>query len=152
VLLLIATASIRSATSADLPAVERLLEKSELPLDGVREAFDTFVVAEADGDIVGVAGLELCCDDALLRSVAVLPDWRSRGVGRALVARAIANAEASGLRALYLLTTSAEHYFPTFGFKKIERAHVPESVRATREFTDACPESATAMRRVLKTA
>jgi amino-acid N-acetyltransferase len=148
-LFVIATANIRAATSADLPAVERLLEKSELPLDGVREAFDTFVVADADGDIVGVAGLELCCDDALLRSVAVLPEWRSRGVGRALVARAIANAEASGLHALYLLTTTAEHYFPTFGFKKIERAHVPESVRATREFTDACPQSATAMRRVL---
>jgi amino-acid N-acetyltransferase len=142
-------AEIRRATPGDLPKVERLLTASDLPLTGVREALQSFVVAESDGDIVGVAGLEVCCDDALLRSVAVAPEWRSKGLGRALVTRAVAEAEARGLRALYLLTTTAEHYFPTFGFKKIERAHVPESVRATREFTDACPQSATAMRRVL---
>jgi amino-acid N-acetyltransferase len=102
-------------------------------------------VAEADGDLVGVAGLEVCCDDALLRSVAVKPEWRSKGVGRALVTRAISDAEARGIRALYLLTTTAEHYFPSFGFKKITREDVPEPVRATDEFTTACPASATVM-------
>ena len=142
-----ATATVRAATIKDLPRVERLLTASDLPLEGVRESFDTFVVAEADGDLVGVAGLEVCCDDALLRSVAVAPEWRSRGVGRALVNRAIANAEASGLRALYLLTTTAEQYFPSFGFKKIERSQVPDAVRATREFTEACPASAAVMSR-----
>ena len=146
---MIATTSIRAATSDDLFAVEQLLEASDLPLDGVREALDTFVVAESDGDLVGVAGLEICCDDALLRSVAVAPEWRSRGVGRALVNRAIANAELQGIRALYLLTTSAEHYFPSFGFKKIERSDVPEAVRATREFSVACPASAAVMTRSL---
>jgi amino-acid N-acetyltransferase len=145
-------ANIRPATTQDLPRVERLLTASQLPLDGVREALSTFVVAEADGELVGVAGLELCCDDALLRSVAVAPEWRSRGVGRALVTRAIAEAEARGLRALYLLTTTAEHYFPSFGFKKVDRADVPDAVRATKEFTGACPDSATAMSRVLSAA
>ena len=143
------TANVRAATTQDLPRVERLLTASQLPLDGVREALGTFVVAEAEGDLVGVAGLELCCDDALLRSVAVAPEWRSRGVGRALVTRVIAEAEARGLRALYLLTTTAEHYFPSFGFKKVERASLPDAVRATKEFTTACPDSATAMSRVL---
>lgn len=146
------TANIRPATPQDLPRVERLLTASQLPLDGVREALSNFVVAEADGDLVGVAGLELCCDDALLRSVAVAPEWRSRGVGRALVTRAIAEAEARGIRALYLLTTTAEHYFPSFGFSKVARADLPEAVRATREFTTACPDSATAMSRVLSAA
>lgn len=147
---MIATTHIRAAGDSDLSSIEELLTKNDLPLDGVREALDTFVVAEADGNLVGVAGLEICCDDALLRSVAVDPEWRSRGVGRALVARAIANAEARGIRALYLLTTTAEHYFPSFGFKKIERADVPETVRATREFTVACPASAAAMSRNLR--
>jgi amino-acid N-acetyltransferase len=149
---MIASARIRAATDDDLPAVEHLLRASELPLDGVREAFDTFVVAESGGDLVGVAGIEVCRDDALLRSVAVAPDWRSRGVGRALVSRVIADAEARGLRALYLLTTTAEHYFPSFGFSKVERAALPESVRATKEFTSACPDSAVAMCRELSAA
>ena len=142
-------ASLRPASVTDLPRVEKLLTDSQLPLDGVKESLKNFVVAESGGDIVGVAGLEVCCDDALLRSVAVCPEWRSKGVGRALVNRAIAEAESRGLRALYLLTTTAEHYFPSFGFSKVDRAAIPEPVRATKEFTSACPASAVAMSRSL---
>ena len=137
--------SLRPAAPADLSAVERLLTDSALPLEGVREALADFVVAESGGDIVGVAGLEVCCDNALLRSVAVRPEWRSHGLGRALVTRAIADAEARGLHALYLLTTTAERYFPSFGFRKIDREAVPPEVRETVEFRSACPASATVM-------
>lgn len=140
-----AAARIRPAAASDLPAVERLLTDSALPFDGVRDALSDFVVAESDGELVGVAGLEVCRDDALLRSVAVKPEWRSRGVGRQLVTCAIANAESRGLHALYLLTTTAERYFPSFGFEKIERTEVPTPIRETKEFTDACPASATVM-------
>lgn len=144
------TPTLRPAKNSDLPRVERLLTESSLPLDGVKEALPTFAVAELGDDLVGVAGLEICCDDALLRSVAVRPEWRSKGVGRALVTRVIADAEARGLRALYLLTTTAEHYFPSFGFSKITRDDVPDAVRETKEFTEACPASATVMSRLLK--
>jgi len=142
-------ANIRAARPEDFPRVERLLADSELPLAGVPRSLDGFVVAESEGELVGVAGLEVCCDDALLRSVAVRPEWRSRGVGRALVTRTIADAEARGLRALYLLTTTADRYFPSFGFQKIEREDVPPDVRKTDEFTSACPASATVMSRSL---
>lgn len=85
-------ARVRPAVPADLPRVETLLTESNLPLAGVRDALVAghFVVAQAGDEIVGVAGVEVCCDDALLRSVAVSPDWRSRGVGRQLVTHAIA--------------------------------------------------------------
>lgn len=141
---------IRPAVAGDLARVERLLAESSLPLAGVKEALGDFVVAEAGGALVGVAGLEVCCDSALLRSVAVAPEHRSTGVGRALVMRAIGEAESRGLHALYLLTTTAEHYFPSFGFRKIERAEVPAAVLATEEFTRACPASATVMARALR--
>ena len=136
---------VRAAAPDDLAAVERLLTTSGLPVDGVRDALPTFVVAQAGNDIVGVAGLEVCCDNALLRSVAVSPDWRSHGLGRALVTRVISDAEARGIRALYLLTTTAERYFPSFGFQTIERDDVPTDVRDTAEFQSACPASATVM-------
>src|SRR5436309_14760685 len=86
--------TLRPANSADLAQIERLLTASQLPLAGVAEALPGFVVADADGAIVGTAALESCCDNALLRSVAVAPEWRSRGLGRALVSRVIADAEA----------------------------------------------------------
>jgi amino-acid N-acetyltransferase len=138
---------IRAARPEDLGAVERLVGDAGLPLDGVADALPTFVVAEAPEGIVGVAGLEMGRDNALLRSVAVAPEWRSHGVGRALVARVIADAEARGIDALYLLTTTAERYFPSFGFAPIEREEVPADMRETAEFREACPASAVVMRR-----
>jgi amino-acid N-acetyltransferase len=138
-------AELRSAVPADLPAIEKLLTASALPLAGVARALPGFVVAESNGEIVGTAALEACCDNALLRSVAVAPEWRSRGLGRALVTRVIADAEARGTRALYLLTTTADHYFPSFGFQPITRDRVPTDVRETEEFQSACPASAVAM-------
>lgn len=138
-------ATVRLAEATDLSKVEQLLKASDLPLDGVRDALPTFVVAQHGDAIVGVAGLEVCCDNALLRSVAVADEWRSRGLGRALVTRVISDAEARGIRALYLLTTTAERYFPTFGFRAISRDDVPDDIRATTEFQSACPASATVM-------
>ena len=139
------TTRLRAAAPADLGAVETLLTASDLPLDGVRDALPTFVVAESGTDLVGVAGLEVCCENALLRSVAVRPEWRSHGIGRALVTRVISDAESRGIRALYLLTTTADRYFPSFGFRTITRDEVPADVRETAEFREACPASATVM-------
>ena len=138
-------ARLRAATASDLPAIERLLTASKLPLDGVREALPSFIVAEAGTELVGVAGLEPCRDNALLRSVAAAEEWRSRGVGRALVQRVITDAESRGVHALYLLTTTAERWFPSFGFHPIARDHAPADIRATAEFRGACPASAAVM-------
>lgn len=145
-----APALIRSASAGDFQAVSRLLTESSLPLDGVPGTLNGFLVAESGGEVVGVAGLESCCDNALLRSVAVRPEWRSRGLGRSLVERIIAEAEGRGIHGLYLLTTTAEHYFPSFGFKAVSRDAVPSDIQATGEFRGACPASATAMALALR--
>jgi len=138
--------TIRQATDADLPQVLALLDAASLPTSGVAEALCGFLVAESDGALVGVVGLEACCDRyALLRSTAVTPTWQGRGLGRQLVERAIAEAEARGVHALYLLTTTAERYFPSFGFSQVSRDAVPDEIKATEEFTSACPASATVM-------
>lgn len=153
------TPTPRPATAADLPAVERLLAAAGLPTAGVADVFarhpPDFVVADAPGapgapgELVAVAGLEVCGDDGLLRSVAVDPAWRAHGLGRDLVRRLVCEAEARGLRALYLLTMTAEHYFPRLGFAPVDRAAVPAEVAATLEFRSACPASAVAMARPL---
>jgi arsenite methyltransferase len=140
-----ASPTLRPATDADLPAVEQMLAASGLPTTGVAEALGEFIVAESGDRIVGVVGLELCGEHALLRSTAVAPEWQGRGLGRQLVERIIAEAEARGIKALYLLTTTAERYFPSFGFVRTVRESVPEPVRATAEFSSACPASATIM-------
>ena len=138
--------ALRAATAADLESIFSLLAASDLPTVGVAESLAGFSVAEHDGRIVGVVGLETCCRRyALLRSTAVAAEYRKHGIGRRLVERAIANAEASGFSALYLLTTTAEAYFPSFGFTRVSREAVPNEVQATEEFSSACPSSATVM-------
>jgi amino-acid N-acetyltransferase len=143
------TPMLRPATAADLADIERLLTEAHLPTDGVAGSLATFVVAEHERHLVGAAGLELCRNDALLRSVVVAPTWQGRGLGRALVSRVIAEAEDRRLHALYLLTTTAEQYFPAFGFERTTRDAVPADVRATAEFRTACPVSTTVMRKTL---
>ena len=131
-------------------AVEELLTKTNLPVEGVKKTIDSFVVAENKGKVVGVAGVERCGDFGLLRSVAVDPAVRGRGVGAAMTEWLIADSEASGLHALYLLTTTAEDYFPSFGFEKTARDTVPAEIKQSSEFRDICPSSATVMYRELR--
>jgi amino-acid N-acetyltransferase len=140
---------VRAATEADYGAVRALLEASSLPLAGVPATLAGFYVAEDQGRVVGVVGLELYGADALLRSAVIDPPTRGSGVGRALVDRALEHARKRGIRAIYLLTTTAERYFPRFGFDRITREDVPNAVQASVEFREACPASATVMRKVV---
>lgn len=137
--------TIRPATPADLPRIEQLLVANALPTAGVADAVSGFLIAELNGLLAGVAGVEARGRTGLLRSVAVDSSWRDRGLGRRLVERTIAEATARRMTALYLLTTTAERYFPTFGFIPVTRDAVPASVRDTVEFNGACPASATVM-------
>ena len=94
---------------------------------------------------MGCAALEVHGDAALLRSVAVAPDRRGEGLGQDLTRAALTLASARGLRRIYLLTETAEGFFPRFGFRRIARDEVPGPVRESVEFRKACPESAAVM-------
>lgn len=142
-------ASVRPATGRDYPAVIGLLDAASLPVAGIAEELADFLVAEADGRIVGAIGLERYGDAALLRSAVVEAGERGAGLGAALVERLLDAARASGVRQIYLLTTTAERYFPRFGFAPVARDQVPSAVRASVEFREACPASAVAMRKAL---
>ena len=107
------------------------------------------MVARDRGRVVGSAALELYPDGALLRSVAVSREEQGRGLGHQLTDAAIRLAQDVGAPAIYLLTTTAEGFFPKFGFERIARAEVPASVRTSVEFTSACPSTATVMRKSL---
>jgi amino-acid N-acetyltransferase len=141
--------TVRSARSDDLAAIQELLRDAGLPTDGVADWLPRFRVAEVEGRIVAVAGMETYGPSALLRSVAVRPDWRGSGLGRLLVDDLLSDAESRGTHDVYLLTTTAEHYFPRLGFACIRREEVPELVQASVEFTSACPSSAVVMQKRL---
>lgn len=141
--------ALRQAAPADLPDVEALLAAASLPTADVAAHLSHFAVADEDGRLVGVAGVERHGSVGLLRSVCVAADRQGRGLGGTLVELVEAWAMASGVEDLYLLTTTAEPYFAGRGFVRVERADVPEAIRATTEFSTLCPSSATCMHRSL---
>ena len=140
---------ISPAHEEDLPAVCRLIETQRLPLEGVAEHLDTMVVAKDGNRLVGAAAVELYADGALLRSVVVDPGLRGQGLGHRLAEAALRVAKDRGSDTAFLLTTTAEEFFPKLGFERIGRDEVPASVQASVEFRSACPSSAVVMRKRL---
>ena len=104
-----------------------------------------------DGDqLIGTAALEIYADGALLRSVAVKPRQQGRQLGHQLTDAALQLAANQGAHTVFLLTTTAERFFPKFGFEQIAREQVPASVRGSVEFQSACPASAIVMRKQVR--
>jgi len=141
---------IESATERDVPEILALLERLHLPIDGVDEHLATMLVAREGGHVVGTAALELYADGALLRSVAVEPSRQGQQLGHQLTDAALHLAISHGRHNVFLLTTTAEGFFPKFGFEPIIRDQVPPSVRASVQFQSACPASAFVMRKRLR--
>jgi amino-acid N-acetyltransferase len=141
--------TLRPAAPDDLADVERRLAAAGLPSSDVRSKPDCFYVARADGDRVGVGGLERRGSDGLLRSVAVEPPARGRGVGTAICDRLEAEARGAGVDALYLLTTTAAGFFADRGYAEIDREDAPAAIRETTEFAELCPASASCLHKRL---
>jgi amino-acid N-acetyltransferase len=137
---------IRGAEPRDRAGVEALLAGAGLPTEGVDEHLHSFFVEDDGGRLVGAVGLELYGERALLRSVVVAVSARGTGLGSTLTRRALDEARARGVRTVYLLTTTAEAFFPRFGFERTSREEIPEAVQASPELRGACPGTAVAMR------
>jgi N-acetylglutamate synthase-like GNAT family acetyltransferase len=142
---------IAPATPQDAAAIARLLESCGLPTADVAQHLTHFLVAKAGGTLVGVTGLEPAGGYGLLRSLAVDPAHRSRGIARALCSRIEARGAELGIRALYLLTTTAERFFAASGFTSVRRGSVPDAIRSTLEFSSLCPDSAVVMTKQITT-
>ncbi len=141
--------TISPAQAGDLESIKSILLANELPPDGVEDHWKTFLIARDGEKVVGCGGAEAYQFAALIRSVAVLPEYRSHGIGRKLVRQLLDRLASRGLREFYLLTTTAEGYFKKRGFKPIDRDEVHPQLLGSREFQGACPDTAVCMRLVM---
>ncbi|HQR56528.1 MAG TPA: arsenic resistance N-acetyltransferase ArsN2 [Burkholderiaceae bacterium] len=147
---MVVNAALRSAVPDDLGRVVALLEHAGLPAaDITPDGLADFMVAHDAAEIIGVAGLERHGEHGLLRSLAVAPDWRGRGLGAALVEAIEAKARALGVRSLLLLTRTAAPLFAARGYEEITRSQAPAAVQASTEFTVLCPASSTCMQKII---
>lgn len=116
--------TIAAATTAELDDVLSLLSAVGLPLEGVAEHLDDFLLATDErGQLLGCAGLERYGESALLRSVAVRGALKGAGIGSRLTARTLEHAKETGIKEVVLLTTTAREFFARrFGFADVSRS------------------------------
>ncbi|MFB6248039.1 MAG: arsenic resistance N-acetyltransferase ArsN2 [Salinibacter sp.] len=144
------TLPIRAARAEDLSAIRALLRTCDLPGEDLMPAhLAHFLVAPAGDDLRGCVGLEPRGEVALLRSLAVRPAARGRGLGGRLVGTVHRRAYGTGVRTLYLLTTTAAPFFRRRGYEQIAREALPEALQQTEQAARLCPASATCMRKRL---
>ncbi len=138
--------TIRAETANDAQAIERLHERTFGPGRFVLSAYrlrerighllDLSFTAHINTLLVGsVRQLPICVGDTpalLLGPLTVEPPFRDRGVGRALLERALGDAKAKGHRLIVLV--GDESYYSRVGFKAIPkgRATMPGPVDLTR--------------------
>jgi amino-acid N-acetyltransferase len=125
---------IAPAQAADLPALRALLTYCGLPTAGVDSHLGTVLVPRDGQHLVGSAGLGCYGTVALLRSVAVAPHLRGKHLGEQLVLAALDLAGERDIAAVYLLTETAQGFFPRFGFTAIGRSEVPLALHESAEW------------------
>ncbi|MGE5183935.1 MAG: arsenic resistance N-acetyltransferase ArsN2 [Acidobacteriota bacterium] len=126
--------------------VRALLVAAGLPIDDLDDAGVHLYGATEGATLAGVVGLQVAGGAGLLRSLAVDPAYRDRGLGTRLCDLVVAEARARSLGELWLLTQTARDYFARRGFEVVARDQVPPPLRATAQFSSLCPSTAVAMR------
>ncbi len=120
--------SIRAMELADVDAVLKVEEASFVSpwsrAAFVAEVGDNdlacYLVAEADGQVIGYAGMWLIVDEAHVTNVALLPAYRGQGLGNLLMAALCGVAKAVGARRMTLevrpSNTAAQRLYAKLGF------------------------------------
>lgn len=141
--------NIQKATEQARAAIVSLLQSQKLPTEDLPAVLENFLIAEEDGQLVALIGLERYGRDGLLRSMVVHPAYRNRQIAERLVHQLETTASLSGIATLYLLTETAEKYFSRKGYNIISRSEVPPLLMQSSEFSHVCPASATVMKKEL---
>ena len=125
---------MRRASTSDVPHIKSLVDHYagrillEKNLVTLYEAVQEFWVAEVDGEVVGCGALHVMWSDlGEVRTVAVHPRVKGRGVGHAIVDQLLEVARQLRLERVFVLTFETE-FFSRHGFTEIEGTPVTAEV------------------------
>ena len=131
---------IRKAVINDVPDIHRILNhyaEKDLLLPRSLSALydhlrDYFVLEDSrpGHQIKGVCGLGICWEDlAEIRSLAVAVDQQGEGSGTRLVEMCLREAEALGLKKVFVLTYVPD-FFKKLGFREVNKSVLPHKIWA----------------------
>jgi len=94
----------------------------------IYENLQTFSVAEENGVVIGCCALEVIWSDlAEIKSLAIAPEHRSRGVGKRLVTTILEQARQLGVPQIFALTLEPG-FFQKLGFTVVAKEALPMKV------------------------
>lgn len=129
--------TVRRARTGDVPGIRRLIDLYSMDRRLLAKATVTlyedvqeFWVASPSehGPVIGCGALHVMWEDlAEIRTLAVDPDHKGRGVGARVVTALLEQARWLGVKRVFVLTFERE-FFTRFGFSEIDGAPVPPAV------------------------
>lgn len=126
---------IRKATIQDVKAIHALIgyyaKKGAMlarPLSELYENVRDFFACEEGGKLVGCAALRITWEDlAEVKSVAVSPYYKKRGIGTKLVEACIEDARSLGIKRVFVLTYE-KGFFAHRGFQEVPKETMPHKI------------------------
>jgi amino-acid N-acetyltransferase len=127
--------NVRSANVNDVKAVHALInayaERDQMLFRSMADIYknlQTFLVVEADGQVVGCCALEVIWQDlAEIKSLAVSEEHKGRGAGSMLVNAAVEQAKRLCLPRVFGLTLKPQ-FFEKLGFNVVDKGTLPMKV------------------------
>lgn len=126
---------IKKANVADLPEIYLLLEELNLPITGISEHLDNFILSIHNNLITGIIGLEMYGKIGLLRSVGVRSSYQSQRIGDDLMMAIQEYAKFKSVERIYLFTDTAEKWFEQYGFNKISNDQLDPILQRSKEYS-----------------
>ncbi|MCK4937882.1 MAG: GNAT family N-acetyltransferase [Methanosarcinales archaeon] len=114
------TVNIRNASTNDIPLIKSILSQYILETELVEENIDQFIVAENVGKVVGCACLDNSAGVIELRSIALMPACKNKGLGHRLFKTL--EQRAKGMTDRIYVRTTARGFFDKMGFRALDNS------------------------------
>lgn len=109
--------TIRKAAHSDIKDIKTLLSFYYLDTEKVEKNLPEFIVATLDNKVIGCACLDI--EEVVeLRSIAVLPSYRNKGIGSRLMDEILTRA--SKITNVVYLRTTSPAFFKKKGFQRLK--------------------------------
>ena len=126
---------IKKASITDLQGIHQLLEELDLPITGVSEHLDNFLLSIHNDRRTGIIGLELYGKIGLLRSVGVRTSYQGKRIGDDLMVAIQEFAKFKSVEQIYLFTDTAERWFERYGFTTISNDQLDPLLQQSKEYS-----------------
>lgn len=137
--------TIQLLDRSEISSIKTLLHSVGLPGSDLESAPIHFFGKKENNELIATGALEIYGSNAILRSVAIHPDFQKSGYGKQIVRFLEKKAVDLGIQKLFLLTTTAETYFKKLDYQPVKRELCPYKIKSSVQFKNICPSTATCL-------